>query len=547
MRGVTHLAFAGLVGVVGAGQGMAPGAAGAAGLAVGALLPDIDTSMSSVGRYARPLSSLIERKLGHRTLTHSFLGLGVVAAAASPLLLVAPGAWAWLLVGALSHVLLDTANITGVPLLWPARIEFVLVHNRGARVPYGSPREHWWFAAFVLGALLLAPLARDGFTPWFHRLLATPTGAVQDYLRWRDRYEVWADVRGHNLLTGEVVDGAYRVIDALHPEQLVVEDETGRAYRVGLRADSDITVDRVAARRGEPIVARTDRFEVGGRTVAELLAALPRGARRVYVTGTLVLHGDAPELPAVAGWLRRVEVSKGETQVRAAAPADLAGLAHAVVERGSLVVRAEYGPGASPAAVELPTEPGRVFTVGLPKLPSLAALLVEVGDAVVVGQVIARYVDEEALARAESDVDTARRAVAAAAAALAAAEEVAALERAGWSRAVAEARADLARVRRLVVVGARAGRELVEVERRFVDASRREIEGSTRWVGERGRLLRALEGARATEAQAQRALVRATDAQWVRAAVGGVVIRADHASGTEGSVDVRLVMLRKGE
>lgn len=141
--------------------------------------------------------------------------------------------------------------------------------------------------------------------------------------------------------------------------------------------------------------------------------------------------------------------------------------------------------------------------------------------------------DEEALARAESDVDTARRAVAAAAAALAAAEEVAALERVGWSRAVAEARADLARVRRLVVVGARAGRELVEAERRFVDASRREIEGSTRWVGERGRLLRAL--------------VRATDAQWVRAAVGGVVIRADHASGTEGSVDVRLVMLRKGE
>lgn len=283
-------------------------------------------ALAIAGRYARPLSSLIERKLGHRTLTHSFLGLGVVAAAASPLLLVAPGAWAWLLVGALSHVLLNTANITGVPLLWPARIEFVLVHNRGTRVPYSSPREHWWFATFVLGALLLAPLARDGLMPWFHRLLATPTGAVQDYLRWRDRYEVWVDVRGHNLLTGEVVDGAYRVIDALHPEQLVVEDESGRAYRVGLRADSDITVDRVAARRGEPIVARTDRFEVGGRMVAELLAALPRGTRRVYVTGTLVLHGDAPELPAVAGWLRRVKVSKGETQVRAAAPSDLAGL-----------------------------------------------------------------------------------------------------------------------------------------------------------------------------------------------------------------------------
>lgn len=542
MRGATHLAFAGLVGVVGAGLGMAPGVAGAAGLAVGALLPDIDTSMSSIGRHAKPLSSLIERKLGHRTLTHSFLGLVIVGAVASPLLLIAPAAWAWLLVGALSHVLLDTANITGVPLLWPARIEFVLVHNRGTRVAYGSPREHWWFAAFVLGALLLAPLARDGFTPWFHRLLATPTGAVQDYLRWRDRFEVWADVRGHNLLMGEAVHGAYRVIDALHAEQLVVEDEAGRAYRVGLRADSDITVQRVAARRGKPIVARTDRFEVGGRTVAELVAALPRGALRVYVTGTLVLHGDAPELPAVAGWLRRVEVIKGETQVRSAAPADLAMLAQAVVERGSLVVRAEYAPGTSPTPVELPPEPGHVFTIRLPRLPGLHALLVGVGDEVVAGQVIARHHDEEALARAEDAAARAERALAAAQAALASAEEVAALEQAGWARAVAEAAGEAERVRRLVEVGARPGAEATEASRHLDAARARASEGAMRWQAERSRLVAAVESARSAAELASRALGWVTDARTLRAPAGGVVVRVDHAGGTDGLVDAQVVL-----
>lgn len=58
MRGATHLAFAGLVGVVGSGLGMAPGTVAGAALAVGALLPDIDTTTSGIGRYCKPLSGL---------------------------------------------------------------------------------------------------------------------------------------------------------------------------------------------------------------------------------------------------------------------------------------------------------------------------------------------------------------------------------------------------------------------------------------------------------------------------------------------------------
>src|SRR5690606_1659583 len=195
----------------------------------------------------------------------------------------------------------------------------------------------------------------------------------------------WASVIGHNLLTGEAVEGRYRVIDALHTEQIVVEDVAGRAYRVGLGADSDVVADRVSVVRGDAVLVRTDRVEVGGRLVGELIAALPRGARRVYVTGVLLLHGAVDELPAVAGWMKRIEVIGGETWLRAAGVSDMAWLAQAVVERGSLVVRAEYGVGGEASAVELPEEPGRVFTIRLPGLPSLAGLLVEVGDVVVAG------------------------------------------------------------------------------------------------------------------------------------------------------------------
>lgn len=545
MRGATHLAFAGLVGVVGAGLGMAPGTVGGAALAVGALLPDVDTTTSGIGRYCRPLSSVIERKLGHRTLTHSLLGLAVMAALASPLLLVAPGAWGWLLVGVLSHTLLDTANITGVPLLWPARLELVLVHNRGARVPYGSPREHWWLASFALGALLLTPLARDGFAPWFHRFMGTPHGAVLDYLRWRDGYGVWASVVGHNLLTGEAVDGRFRVIDALHTEQIVVEDPAGRAYRVGLGADSDVIADRVAVARGEAVFVRTDRVEVGGRAVAELIAALPRGARRVYVTGVLMLHGPVDELPSVAGWMKRIEVVGDETWLRAAGMSDLAWLASAVVERGSLVVRAEYAVGSVASAVELADEPGRVFTIRLPGLPSLAGLLVEVGDVVVAGQPIARYVDDAALERAEGEVERARRGWVAAEAALVGAEEVAAVEQERWAADVRVAEDEARRVGRLVEVGARPQVEAVEAGRRVEEARWREVEGLTRWTSERARLVAVAEDARRAVLDAELAFDLVVEAQWVRAAVQGTVAQVSLRTVTHGLSDVEIVLFNR--
>ena len=344
MRAATHLAFAGLVGVVASGFGSEPGVAGGAALAAGALLPDLDTTTSGLGRFCKPVSSVLERKVGHRTVTHSLLGLGVIGVATGPLVLLSSAAWVWLLVGTLTHILLDTANITGVPLFWPARLEVVLVRDRSMRVPYGSPKEFTWLGCFAVAALALMPLSTDGFSPWFHRMLGTPYGAVEDYLGWRDSHEVWAHVRGHNLVTGQAIDRRYRVIDALNTEELVVEDEAGRAYRVGLGRDSDIVATRVTAWRGKPMLVRSDHLEVGGRTVAEVVAALPRQAMRVYVTGVLKLH-DAPTLPAISGRMARITAYGGETQLRVATPAELAGLSDMVVEDGSLVVRAEYAAG----------------------------------------------------------------------------------------------------------------------------------------------------------------------------------------------------------
>lgn len=108
-----------------------------------ALAPDLDNPRSKLGnglsRMRNPLLNLITRPLsfflktvsftlfntvGHRTLTHSLIGLGMVAALAGLLWQAMPGPgyglFVALVAGYASHIVADSLNIPGVPLLWPA-------------------------------------------------------------------------------------------------------------------------------------------------------------------------------------------------------------------------------------------------------------------------------------------------------------------------------------------------------------------------------------------------------------------------------------------
>ncbi len=88
--------------------------------------------------------------------------------------------------------------------------------------------------------------------------------------------------------------------------------------------------------------------------------------------------------------------------------ASIEGLA---IRQGSAVIRAEYSPG-SPAldnlalTTRIPKRETHVLTI--PDLPGLAGLVVEVGDHVEEGQLIARYVDDAALSERELETEGAK-------------------------------------------------------------------------------------------------------------------------------------------
>lgn len=117
MMGSTH-AVAGLaLGAAYANHLGAPPVAIAAGALVAAffaLLPDIDHPNATISRI-KPLRLLFFWS-SHRGFTHTLLCAALVAALAH---ILAPEWAGYVLIGYLSHLMLDVVTHTGIPLLWP--------------------------------------------------------------------------------------------------------------------------------------------------------------------------------------------------------------------------------------------------------------------------------------------------------------------------------------------------------------------------------------------------------------------------------------------
>ncbi|MGI8866077.1 MAG: metal-dependent hydrolase [Rubrobacteraceae bacterium] len=113
---------------------------------VAAWLPDVDNPRSTLGNglsrrknpianaVTRPVSWMLRtasftlvRVVGHRTLTHSLLGMAIFLLPSWLLLGSFPDLILALSAGCVSHVVADSLNKPGVPLLWPLRWRFRLL------------------------------------------------------------------------------------------------------------------------------------------------------------------------------------------------------------------------------------------------------------------------------------------------------------------------------------------------------------------------------------------------------------------------------------
>ncbi|HEX6709597.1 MAG TPA: metal-dependent hydrolase [Rubrobacter sp.] len=147
MNATTHAVF-GVAALAGAAlvAGVDPQAYVYPAAIVAAWLPDVDNPRSTLGNglsrtkspvlnlVSRPLSwalrttsFVLVRTVGHRTLTHSLLGILLFSLPIWLLLGGFPDLSLALVAGYASHILADALNTRGVPLLWPVGKPFRLL------------------------------------------------------------------------------------------------------------------------------------------------------------------------------------------------------------------------------------------------------------------------------------------------------------------------------------------------------------------------------------------------------------------------------------
>ncbi len=180
----THLAFAT---VTAFSLGASP--IQAVWVAIGSLLPDIDTPKSIIGRVF-PWSWWLESQFGHRGVIHSLILW---------LPLLAIGFWfpsaGWLIWGSITHILLDTVNIAGVRLFYPSH-RLAIFGGRNMRIPVGSPAEMILFIFLTVSAYGAYWVQNQG--GW--RNLVGYTGS----------YEIAAQIAIKAGLNGSIIKGTWR-------------------------------------------------------------------------------------------------------------------------------------------------------------------------------------------------------------------------------------------------------------------------------------------------------------------------------------------------
>ncbi|MBU6389216.1 metal-dependent hydrolase [Patescibacteria group bacterium] len=123
-----------------------------------ALLPDVDQPGSKIWKilpFGKVGGELVNPFLQHRNLSHSLLGLALVAWGSHALLYLIPSywgvnipvVWAVFLISYASHLLADMVTVEGIPLLFPYQRMFGIPPYplQGVRIETGG-----WFENLVI-------------------------------------------------------------------------------------------------------------------------------------------------------------------------------------------------------------------------------------------------------------------------------------------------------------------------------------------------------------------------------------------------------------
>lgn len=276
---------------------------------IGSQLPDIDTSTSVIGQIFYPISSRIEKRYPHRTITHCFLATGALALISFPIGYLTNHLLTWIALP-LGHLLAcfsDCFTKQGVQLFYPYPAWCISVANPKRRLNTGGTGEYWVLSIAVL--LLVIGLhigSSGGITEQVTTALGMTDGAIENYNAKSATYHVWADVKGIWASDRTRADGKYFIV-ANEGKDFILSNSKG-IYKTG----QQIIVDRVSSSLGNPATTQVQTLSFNDEEATpklnEIVAAYPNAM--ILLSGSIVV--DLPEnvrIPIEANRFQTAKVS----------------------------------------------------------------------------------------------------------------------------------------------------------------------------------------------------------------------------------------------
>jgi membrane-bound metal-dependent hydrolase YbcI (DUF457 family) len=280
MTAPTHISFAQFVYLlVLTTTGVALNALNAFVIAIASVLPDVDTGASFVGRTFPFLSKRIERKFGHRTLTHSAAFVATLAVVFSPLYLFVPDVYVCLLIGYASHPFLDTMTVHGVKLFYPfssLKCVFPLEVNNPHRyrLQTGSKMDKALSLLFFIGCIPTFLIAHQGYERFIRSTQKNIESAVRDYNEFSKTNFVFAEVTAYNMMTKERIEGVFEIIGTLSPNTVLFKGADRALHSLGKEYDAEYVAERIICRKGDPAETIVRSVDMSNQLLSQLLTYL---------------------------------------------------------------------------------------------------------------------------------------------------------------------------------------------------------------------------------------------------------------------------------
>jgi membrane-bound metal-dependent hydrolase YbcI (DUF457 family) len=363
-----------------------------------AVLADIDTGASRIGRVFPALTIWIERRFGHRTLTHSMVFAILLAVILLPLLLFVPDIYVVFLAGYLSHPILDTVTINGVKLFWPfsnSRCVFPLEvnHPYRYRTQTGSKVDRALGLIFLLGCVPTYLIAAQGYERFIRFTQKNIESAVRDYNELSRTHQVFADIRAHNLLTKERIEGRFEVIGAINTKTLIFRGPEHRLHSLGVEYQSEYVAERVLCQEGSPVRISCRQIDMENQPLIQLREQIEPG-REAQFFGELKTP-DPFAVPQDGNEFLSISGSGGSIKFSYASYDDIRkmGLENLFINKGTLTMRTlipetEVGDSNRAGAAQFARYSRVSFQIDI-KEP--LELLIARGDTVTQGQLIATW------------------------------------------------------------------------------------------------------------------------------------------------------------